>query len=94
MKADYRFYSKEKIDRGDLILIPFGEKVPSTYRVLHANKRRQERRAVVLEDTYEKEPRAPGTVVDLGKAIYDGYWCFRVVKPARATRSKTVREKP
>lgn len=79
MVHKYSFFNNEKFQKNDIILIPFDDKVPSTYRVLYSNAKLKKLRVVVLEDTF-KHPITSGTIIDISKAIFEGYWGFKLVK--------------
>ena len=89
---DYQFYDKSqgKFKKGDLILIPFGEKTPSVYQVL--STRGDKLIAVVLEDSY-KSPTKKGTVLDITKSIYEGYWCHKRISQVKPLK-KIIAAKP
>jgi hypothetical protein len=91
---EYRFYDNEAIKKNDILLIPFGGRVPSVYRVLRANKRKMFLEVIVLADNYEKTSLISGTRLNVGKAIYEGYWCFCVVKDKKPTSPRIIEEKP
>ncbi len=80
--TNYRFYEDQRFNKGDIILILFGTKVPSTYRVLYANNKLKKLRVMVIEDTYEK-PHERGSVLDISKAIFEQYWSFHLVKDVK-----------
>lgn len=92
-EVGYHFYDKkqDKFYKGDLILIPFGEKNPSVYQVI--SSRGKKLLAVVLEDAYLKSPVKRGTVCDLSKPIYEGFWCHRRIPNIKYKKSKTDKVK-
>lgn len=59
MSTEYGFYDKEKFQKNDIILIPFDDKVPSSYRVLYANNKLKRLRVVVLEEL-TRSPKSLG----------------------------------
>ena len=92
-KSGYQFYdpSQGKFKKGDLILIPFGEKTPSIYQVLSA--RGKKLLVVVLEDSYSKAPTKTGSICDISSAIYEGYWCHRKISPVKP-KGKVLHQRP
>lgn len=89
---NYEFYNKDqgKFRKGDLIIIPFNEKIPSIYRVESA--RGKKLIVTVLEDNYYQTTQ-PGTVLDLGLVIYEGWWCHRRIANVKP-KGKVRQEKP
>lgn len=87
MSSGYAFYdeSQGKFKKGDLILISFGTPAPSTFQVL--STRGKKLIVLVMEDTYDKDPLKSGTVCDISKAIYEGYWAYRKVSPVRSKKT-------
>lgn len=86
---NYQFYdpSQGKFKKGDLILIPFGEKTPSVYEVL--STRGKKLLVLVLEDSY-KDPVKAGSIYDISKAIYEGYWCHRKISKTKPKLKTTI----
>jgi len=94
-KAEYKFYDEKmgKYKKGDLILVPFGDRVPSVYRV--ENARGKKLIVTVLEDNYEKSRVEPGSMRDFSKVIYEGWWCHRRIPKTQPRATKKIRqEKP
>ena len=74
----YRFYKSQKIKAGDILHIPFGPigTDASRFEVLEANKRKSFLKVRVIQDLYEVDPFLKDSVIDIGKSIYQGFWCF------------------
>ena len=67
--------------KGDLILINFDTK-PSRFKVLKVNRANKTLDVKVLKDYCQKDPYIKGTVINIGKPIFEGDWCFRVKRGA------------
>lgn len=92
--SGYRFYDQKqgKFHKGDLILIPFGEELPSIYQVESA--RGKKLLVLVLEDNDLKSKIKRGTICDIGTSIYEGYWCHRRIPKVKPIKVKVHTEKP
>ncbi len=91
--SGYKFYDPKqgKFKKGDFLLIPFGD-LPSLFQVQSA--RGKKLIVVVIEDNYEKSPIKSGTVWDISKAIYEGYWCHRHIEAVQPKSGKVQKANP